>query len=561
MDMPGLLQGARAGYLIRLSVNGCGQAAIVIAMAVLMQNAFDRLIVAGSMEARILPFYLAGFFLIVAANAILRWRERVDAEKLGQDYILDLRQHLFAHMIRLSPRSLQRRSQGGTMLRFIGDMNALRQWISLGVARLAVAAVTTTLTLIVLAIINPAIALLIAVLMLGAVAAMLGLGCALEQASRDSRRQRSRLSANIGEKISALTVVQALGQRQRERRILKKQCNLLRDAMLHRASLIGQLRAVTELVVGFASSGIILIGAWQIANHGATAGTIISAMMVVGMLSPALRDLGRVHEYWRGARVAREKILQFLGEKGRIWQPRGAPMLKVTQAAIEFDGVSLGDSIRDFTRRAGGGQRIAIAGPNGTGKSTLLGLVARLHDPEQGRVLIDGQNIAICSLDSLRANIGMVGPDFPLLRGSVERNLRYRFPSASPQQLQEVIRLCAIDEVIADLPDGLRTRVNEGGRNLSAGQRARIALARALLGAPPILLLDEADANLDSNSDDLIESVLREYQGTILMVSHRYSGPASMDQVWHMDGAGTDRGAGVSQAASDEPRLLAAVNQ
>jgi len=560
MNLPRLSQGARAGYLAWLIVNGCAQAAIVISMALLMQHAFDRLIGAGGTHGRI-PFeYLAGFFLIVVANASLRWRERVDAEKLGQDYILELRQQLFAHMSRLSPRSLQRRSQGGTMLRFIGDMNALRQWISLGVARLAVAAVTTALTLILLAFINPAIALLIAVLMLGAVAAMLGLGRALEQASRDSRRQRSRLSANINEKIGALAVVQALGQRRRERHILKKQCHLLRDAMLHRASLIGQLRAVTEIVVGFATSGIILVGAWQIAGGGATAGTIISAMMVVGMLSPALRDLGRVHEYWRGARVAREKIMQFLTEKGRIWQPRGAPTLRVEHGAIRFDRVSLGDSIRDFSCRAEGGQRIAITGPNGAGKSTLLGLVARLHDPEQGRVLVDDQNIAICSLDSVRANIGVVGPDFPLLRGSVERNLRYRFPSASAQQLRDVIRLCGIDEVIADLPDGLRTRVNEGGRNLSAGQRARIALARALLGAPPILLLDEADANLDGDSEELIERVVQEYRGTILMVSHRYSGLARMDQVWHMGSATTAQQRSATPATSADARLLAAVN-
>ena len=559
MNLPDLLEGARARYLTWLILNGCAQAAIVIAMALMMRSAFDRLIGSGSMDGRILLDYLVGFFLIVVANAVLRWRERVDAEKLGQDYVFQLRQELFAHMSRLSPRSLQRRAQGGTMLRFVGDMNALRQWISLGVARLAVAAVTTVVTLVVLGIINPVIAMLIGVLMLGAVATMLGLGRALEHASRDSRRQRSRLSANINEKIGALAVVQALGQRQRERRLLKKQCKLLRNAMLHRASLIGQLRAVTEIVVGFATTGIILIGAWQIANGQATAGTVISAMMVVGMLSPALRDLGRVHEYWRGARVAREKILQFLQADGRVWQPRGAPNLKVRQGSVKFDRVSLGDSIRNFSGRAEGGQRVAIVGANGTGKSTLLSLVARLQDPDQGRVLIDGQNIAMCSLESLRSNIGMVGPDFPLLRGSVERNLRYRFPGASVEELEEVVKLCGIDELIADLPEGLRTRVHEGGRNLSAGQRARLTLARALLGTPPILLLDEADANLDADSGDLIDRVLQDYKGTILMVSHRYPDLARMDQVWHMDGDGSGESR-TSPAANAPTRLLAAVN-
>jgi ABC-type multidrug transport system fused ATPase/permease subunit len=563
MQLPELLQGPRLRYLAWLIVNGSAQAAIVIAMALIMQNAFDSLIstVSGPGDGDLFN-YLGGFALIVVCNAALRWRERVDAEKLGQAYIFDLRQQLFAHISRLSPRSLQRRSQGATMLRFIGDMNALRQWISLGVARLAVATVTTALTLLVLGILNPAIAILIAVLKLGAVATMLGLGRALEHASRDARRQRSRLSANINEKIGALAVVQALGQRQRERRLLRKQCHRLQHAMLHRASLIGQLRAVTETVVGLATTGIILLGAWQVSSGKATAGTVISAMMVVGMLAPALRDLGRVHEYWRGARVAREKILQFLQAEGRIWQPRGAPQLKVRQGAIKFERVSVGDSIHDFSRRAEGGQRIALVGPNGSGKSTLLGLVTRLQDPDQGRVLIDGQNVAMCGLDSLRASIGMVGPDLPLLRGSIERNLRYRYPHATHEQLQEVIQLCGIDEMVAGMDQGLRTRINEGGRNLSVGQRARLALARALLGAPPILLLDEADANLDDESEDIIQRVLQAYKGTILMVSHRCPQLAKMDQVWHLgvSETRTTKQAPAPRLANGIERALAAVN-
>lgn len=563
MQLPELLQGSRLRYLTWLVLNGCAQAAIVITMALLIRNAFDQLIGSvGAASGNALPEYLGAFVLIVVANAALRWRERVDAEKLGQAYIFELRQQLFAHMIRLSPRSLQRRSQGATMLRFIGDMNALRQWISLGVARLAVAAVATGLTLLVLGVINPPIAVLIGILMLGAAGMMLVLGRALEHASRNARRERSRLSANIGEKIGALAVVQALGQRQRERRLLKKHCRQLRDAMLSRASLIGLLRAVTEIVVGLATTGIILLGAWQVSSGRATAGSVIAAMMVVGMLTPALRDLGRVHEYWRGARVAREKLLQFLNASGRIWQPRGAPTLKVSQGAIKFERIGVGDTIRDFSRRAEGGQRIALVGPNGSGKSTLLGLVARLQDPDEGRVLIDGRNVAMCSLESVRANIGMVGPDLPLLRGSIERNLKYRFPQASHQQLQEVIYLCGIDEMIADMPDGYRTRVHEGGRNLSVGQRARLALARALLGAPPILLLDEADANLDVESEGLIEHVLQNYRGTILMVSHRSPRLSQMDQVWHLGATETEIAAQnlAPLPTGEHARVLTAVN-
>jgi len=539
MKLPGISQGHRRRYLIWLLLNGLAQAAMVIAMALLMRTAFDRLIAADTMaDAGTTLRYLAVFSLIIIANAGLRWRERLDAERLGQDYVFELRQQLFGHLTRLSPRALQRRSQGGTMLRFVGDLTALRQWISLGIARLAVATVTTISTLFALAIIKPELAGLIAVLLFIAAAAMLVLGRALENAARNARRQRTRLAANVSEKISAVAVVQAFNQRQRECRQLRKQSRSLFDAMLHRANRIGQLRAVTEALVGFASVGIILLGAWQISRGQATAGTVIAAMLVVSMLAPALRDLGRVHEYWRGARVSREKILQFLTAHGRVWQQRSAPKLKVGSGVIEFQNICVGDSIRYFSQRAEAGQRIGLIGPNGAGKSTLLALAARLFDPDEGRILIDGQDIAKCNLQSLRVNIGMVGPDLPLLRGSVERNLKYRLPQASKQQLDDIYRLCGIDEMIMSLPQGLRTRITDGGKNLSAGQCAQISLARALLGAPPILLLDEADANLDKDAASLIEQLLQNYTGTILMVSHRNPRLKQMDQVWRLDKPG-----------------------
>ena len=526
---------------------------MVIAMALLMRTAFDRLIAPGTVaDAWTTLHYMAGFSLITIANAGLRWRERLDAERLGQDYVYELRQQLFGHLTRLSPRALQRRSQGGTMLRFVGDLTALRQWISLGIARLTVATITTITTLLVLAVIKPVLAGLIATLLLVAAMAMLILGRALENAARNARRQRTRLAANVSEKISAVAVVQAFNQRQRERRQLRKQSRNLFNAMLHRANRIGQLRAVTEALIGFASAGIILLGAWQISTGQTTAGTVIAAMMVVSMLAPALRDLGRVHEYWRGARVSREKIQQFLTAGGRIWQQRGAPELKVSSGIIEFQNIHVGDSIRDFSQRAEAGQRIALVGPNGAGKSTLLALVARLFDPDEGRILIDGQDIAKCSLQSLRVNIGIAGPDLPLLRGSVERNLKYRLPQASKQQLDEIFHLCGINQLIASLPQGLRTRITDGGKNLSAGQRARISLARALLGAPSILLLDEADANLDKDAASLIEQLLQNYAGTILMVSHRHPRLNQMDQVWQLNKPGS-RG---SRDAS-EPRPAA----
>jgi len=134
--------------------------------------------------------------------------------------------------------------------------------------------------------------------------------------------------------------------------------------------------------------------------------------------------------------------------------------------------------------------------------------------------------------------VSMVGPDLPLLRGTVERNLRYRCPDAPEEELMRVWSLCGLHDVLSDLPDGLETRVRDGGKNLSAGQRQRIAIARALLGDPPVLLLDEADANLDAGARTVVDRVIREHgrRSTVIVVSHRPEILEWADAIWRMDG-------------------------
>jgi ABC-type multidrug transport system fused ATPase/permease subunit len=176
----------------------------------------------------------------------------------------------------------------------------------------------------------------------------------------------------------------------------------------------------------------------------------------------------------------------------------------------------------------------AIVGAHGAGKSTLLALAARLLDPDRGAVLIDGQPLAAVSVASVRRAVGMVSADLPLLRGSLERNLRYRWPDAPAAEVERVRALCRIDEIVAALPPG-RAMIMEGGTNLSLGQRQRIALARALLGEPAVLLLDEADVNLDPCSNQIIDDVLRDQRGTVLMVTHRIERVARADAVWLVD--------------------------
>jgi ABC-type multidrug transport system fused ATPase/permease subunit len=536
MSTPRILKGKRRMMLGRLIGIGFAQAGATIATASLVQFAFDRWVTPGSPGmGQSGLIVLVGLLAAAGTTAWLRLRERVEAERLGQSYAYAVRIALYDRLGSLAPRTLQRRSRGGNLLRFIGDLTALRQWVSLGLARISVATVTTVVAVTAMAFINRALAGAVAVILVFGGCTAYFSGRTMQDAVRESRRRRARLAANVNEKLSSMPVVQVFDQVERERTRLARQSRRLRDAMIGRARIVGRLRAVTEATSGVAAAAVLMLGAYEVSQGRATAGTVVAAMTVLGMLVPALRDLGRIHEYWHAYRVGLDKIRSFMNTPALVDALPDAAPLPVVDGAIELRDISVDGTLDRLNASAPAGSVVAIVGPNGSGKSTLLNLAARLIDPDQGQVLIDGNDLAQHRLASVRQSIGMVSPDLPLMRGSVERNLRYRCRDASDEELRRVCELCGVDAVIAELPEGERTRVTEGGMNLSLGQRQRVALARALLGDPKILLLDEADANLDPSSVALLDRVLRSYQGTVLFVTHRLERVAGADLVWYVD--------------------------
>jgi len=536
MSLPPLLGERRTGLMVRLVLNGLLQAGAAIGSALLVKQTFDRFIdPLQAATATGLAWVGMWFIVLALISAGLRMFERVDAEQLGQDYVHRLRLVLYAHLSSLPPRLLQQRSRGSIMLRFIGDLTALRQWVSLGLARLLVAGIAITGALLALAVISWQLALAVAMVLVPGMALSLILGKPLLQAVREARRRRSFLAGNLNEKVASMAVVQVSGQTRREQNRIERQSGRLKTAMILRAWVIGGLRAVTTATTTIATAATLIVGAVLVGNGQATPGTVVAAMSIVAFLMPSLRDLGRVYEYWQGARVSREKLLQFLGDPVQVTKSRRTSRLKHGAGEVVFRKVSVSGSLRNFTATAEPGCLIAVVGPNGAGKSTVLSLVARLVDPDRGKVSLEGKDLSKLARDSLRQVVGMVSPDLPLLRGTISKNLCYRWRTAPAEELARVRALCGIDEVLAMLPEGENTRLSEGGTNLSAGQRQRIALARAILGSPPVLLLDEADANLDPGAAAIFNEILADYKGTVLMATHNLERALCANVLWYME--------------------------
>ncbi len=534
--LPKMLTGRRRIFFIKLLIIGLIQATLTIIVAMLVRFVFDHWVTGLQIDFGSLALVIIAALIICATLAgLMRYAERINAERLGQDFTYHVRLALYDQLVSIAPWTLQKRSRGGHLLRFIGDLTALRQWLSQGLSTLTVATVTALVSLIALAFINDVLAITVAVILFAGAGIAMTFGQKLHERVKISRHKRARIAANVNEKIASLPVVQVFNQIKRERNILSKQSHSLKAAMIDRAVVMGRLRGVTEVTNGLATVAVLFVGAYEVTQGRTTPGMVVASMSILGMLLPSFRNLGRIYEYWHSYRVSVEHIEKFLLTPELIVDEPENERLKVTSGEVEFQNIFLGEIFRGLNGKVPGGSKVAIVGPNGVGKSTLLNMIGRLVEPDSGKILIDNQNIKNCTLRSIRRVIGIVSPDLPLLRGTIERNLRYRKRSATAVELEKVCRLCGVDKVISELPEGMNTHVVDGGINFSFGQRQRIALARALLGKPKILLLDEVDANLDFSSKKLFDQIIATYEGTVIMITHHFERTASADIILHLN--------------------------
>ncbi len=541
MRLPSVLTGRRRLRFAYLVANGVAQAGVAVATALLVKNGFDRLISPQApLPLREAGLFAAGLSLAIVLGAWLRWRGHLDAEHLGQGYVHAVRLRLFRHVARIGAEGARQMSRGAIVLRFVGDLTALRQWISYGLARLTVSGLSTVLAIAVLAVVEPVVALAVGIAVAVAGGLALAVGPRLRSTTRESRRRRGRLAAQLNDRVANIGVVEAFGQEAKEKKRFERLSTRLRRALIARARVIGLLRALSEASASFAGACALFAGAFQVGLGLASPGAVVAAMVVAGLLAPRLQDLGRVYEYWNGALIAREKLEQMLALKavGRRSSGGAKAALKPGPGRIELRGLHLKGLFRSLEATIEAGERIAIVGANGAGKSTLLRLIAGILDPDEGRVRLDSQDIRKCRWEAVRQAFAMVSPDLPLLRGSLRLNLTYGATDWTAEDLERTIAALGLDALVARLPAGIESRISESGGGLSTGERARITLARALLSKPRVLLLDEADANLDDAARDALAAVVEDFAGTVLFITHDPARAAKADRILKVEAGG-----------------------
>lgn len=449
---------------------------------------------------------------------------------IGQNVLYTMRQELFTHIQWLSFRFYDSRPAGKIIARITGDVGTLNDLITNGIINIVADSVNLIIIVIALLSMHVKLALLSFCILPFMAIWALRLRPRIRLLWRMVRARISAINANLNESILGMKVTQAFVREDRNlenfRDLLKK--NL--DTWMKAISLNVIFGPVVEVIGTIGTCVVIWYGVREIASGRMTVGMIMAFLSYLGRFWAPVSTLTNFYGQVQAAMASSERVFEFLDTRPEIEEKPGAVALPPIKGAVNFEHVSFGYEpgqvvLKDFSLSVRPGETIALVGPTGAGKTSIVNLLNRFYDPTEGRITIDGYDIRDVTLKSLRSQIGIVLQDTVLFSGSIEDNIRYGKLDASMEEIEEAARIANIHDFIMQLPQGYKTEIEERGSKLSVGQRQLLSLARAVLANPRILILDEATSNIDARTEMLLqEAIERVLKGrTSFVIAHRLS--------------------------------------
>ncbi len=514
--------------------------AIRLAVPALLGYAIDIAIASGD-----LPLLL-NIVIGIAICYLLSWVANIYRiqwmNKLGQFVIYDLRQHLFTHIQRLSNRFFDNRSAGSILVRITNDINSLQDLFTNGVVNLIMDIIMLVGIIAILMVYSPNLTFAIMVILPIMFFISTNLRKSIRRAWQTVRIKQSRINSHLNESIQGIRVTQAYTQEQENIAFFERmnEDNLAswREAT-HKNALF---RPLVELSGAIGTVILLFYGAYLIKTGDLTIGHFVSFAIYLGMFWEPISRLGQLYNQLLVGMASSERIFEFLDEKPSV--PEKAETIPITEAEgkiklehvyFSYDEERL--ALKDINLTIKAGQTVALVGHTGSGKTSIVNLVARFYDPTGGRILLDGTDLRDLSLDDLRANISIVLQETFIFSGTIMDNIRFGRPTATDKEVIEAAKAVGAHPFIERLPNGYKTEVEERGSILSMGERQLLSFARTLLANPKILILDEATASIDTESELKIQEALSTLlKGrTAIMIAHRLSTIRDADNIIVLD--------------------------
>ena len=461
--------------------------------------------------------------------------------RVGAGVVADLRRAVFSHLLTLSPRFFGEHKTGDLTSRLTADVGTVQGVTSSALAQLAAQSVTLVGALILLVTTSAQLSLLTLVIIPLVIGTAVTIGRRIRTVSRTVQDAVAQANASAEEAISGVRVVQSFTAENAERGRYGQGVQLSFLAALKRA----RLQALMSGVMSFLTFGSLALVLWyggrQVMAGQLSPGNLVTFLFYALQVGGTVAQLTGIFNQFQEALGASSRIFELLDERSDLPQSDRPVHLARADGYVTFRDVRFeyGEAavLRGIDLEVPAGQVVALVGPSGAGKTTLVNLIPRFWDVTGGSLLVDGCDVRGYVLRDLRAQVGLVPQETLLFSGTVRENILYGRPDATPQQVEDAARAANVHEFVTALPGGYDTVVGERGVKLSGGQRQRVAIARAILKDPRILILDEATSALDNESEALVQSALeRLMQGrTTFVIAHRLSTIRNADRIVVLD--------------------------
>jgi ABC-type multidrug transport system fused ATPase/permease subunit len=475
---------------------------------------------------------------------------RLVAGKVSLAVEFDLRQQFYAHLQRLDLGFFDGQQTGQLMSRATVDLQSIRFFLGYGLIFITQNLLTITLAAVVMIVINPLLALVALIPAPFVILTATKYSQISRPAQQEVQQRIAELTAEAEENVSGIRIVKAFAREEHQLHRFQRAVARVFDQSIYTTRVQAFFSPLIGLLPQIGIALVLLVGGREVIDGNLSLGAFVAFYTYVGMLAGPMRSLGMALGMAQRAVASGNRMFEILDREPAIQSPPGAPPLPAGGGAIDLRGVTLryGDAspaLRNVELEVEAGRTVALVGPSGAGKTSLVGLIARLYDPSEGSVLVDGADVREVDLDSLRSQIAFVADDSFLFTASVAENIAYAQQDATMEEIEAAARRAQADAFIRELPDGYETRVGERGLTLSGGQRQRVAIARALLADPRILILDDATSSVDATTEAAIKAGLREAMAgrTTFIIAHRLSTVSLADEIVVMDsGTIVDRG-------------------